>query len=495
MKNFIAIFIALLLVFTIGCSGTTNNNKTKKPSDNIQPKNEIKYSVKNDGGKFSKNDLIYFIMTDRFNDGDLDNNNFNDVNKKNPSGYHGGDFKGIIEKLDYIKSLGATTIWITPVVANESYGYHGYWISDFYAVNKHFGSMEDLKNLVNEAHNRDIKIILDHVVNHTGYKHIWLKDKSKNDWFHPRKNITNWNIQEQVEKGWLAGLPDLNQDNPEVREYLLENTLWWIEETGVDGMRLDTVRHVSKDFWNEFAYKIKSKHPDFYLLGEVWNENPRYIEQYHALGIDGMTNYSLYRGIRNAFTRYGKTNSLISAIDNEKHFSNPEINGVFIDNHDNTRLITSAGENGENYLKQALSFIMTYPSIPVIYYGTEIGMEGGKDPDNRRDMEWEKVQDSDMLDFYKKLSKLRQSNQAIIDGDFTILDSDTYYLAYERKLENESIVIILNLQNKNKEVTINLSTNSESYIDYLTGEEFKPINKALNINIEPYGILILQNSK
>jgi len=487
-RKILSILLAGIIIISSGCQGNIINDNKK---ENIEVENieENFYSVNNDGGNFSKNDLIYFIMTDRFNDGDNSNNSFSDINKDDPKAFHGGDFKGIIEKLDYIKSLGATAIWITPVVKNEQGGYHGYWTSDFYEVDPHFGTMDDLKALVNEAHEKDIKILIDHIVNHTGYNHSWLNEKK--DWYNPKLNITNWNNQEQVENGWLAGLPDLDQNNPEVRKYLIDNTLWWIEQTGIDGMRLDTMKHVPKDFWNEFAYNIKNKYPDFYLLGEVWNNNPRYLEEYHDLGIDGLTNYSLYEGVRDTFTRFGKTSSLIYAIKNESNFSNPEINGLFLDNHDNKRLITSAGTHGPSYLKQALTFIMTYPAIPILYYGTEIGMEGGDDPDNRRDMEWDKVDDSEIFAFYNKLISLRES-PAVKSGDFKLLDYDNYFLSYLREKDDSSIVVVMNVQNKEKNVVLNLPSINRNYQDIITNQIYN-VNNKLELNLKPLDLLILKS--
>ncbi|NMR96432.1 alpha-amylase, partial [Vibrio parahaemolyticus] len=137
-----------------------------------------------------------------------------------------------------------------------------------------------LKLLVEEAHKRDIKVILDYVVNHVGYDSPWLDDENYKDWFNENKEIFNWNDQSEVEKGWLMGLPDLNFDNPDVVDFFLENSLWWIDETGIDGYRLDTVKHVPKEFWSKFTSNILEKYPDFYFLGEVWSENIYYIRQY-----------------------------------------------------------------------------------------------------------------------------------------------------------------------------------------------------------------------
>lgn len=269
---------------------------------------------------FSNKDIIYFIMTDRFFNGDK-SNDYN-ADKNNPRAFHGGDFKGITQKLDYIKSIGATAVWITPVVENEDNGYHGYWAKDFYKTDPHLGTITDLKNLVKEAHKRNIKVIIDYVVNHTGYNTPWLTDGKHEGWFHPKKDILNYDDINECENGWLLGLPDLNQENPQVKKYLIDNALWWIKETKIDGMRLDTVKHVPKSFWIDFSKEIKSKYPAFYLLGEVWSGNPVFLEEYKKCGIDGLIDYPLYFGISSAFKHYGNTDNLINSIQQHSVFSN-----------------------------------------------------------------------------------------------------------------------------------------------------------------------------
>lgn len=492
-KRIFLLIISFIILFT-GCQNAAKLSDVETADNNIKEvqNNEQLYNVSNSGGTFTNKDLIYFIMTDRFYDGDDSNNQFGDVNKNNPKAYHGGDLKGIISKLDYIKSLGTTAIWITPAAENTTGGYHGYWINDFYKVDPHLGSMNDLKDLVKEAHKRNIKVLMDYVVNHISPASQMLKEVPA-DWFNPKKDIANWNNQEEIERGWIFGLPDLDQDKPEVKSFLIENALWWINETGIDGMRLDTVRHVPKTFWNEFANAIKTEYPNFYLLGEVWSDNPTYLEQYHQLGIDGMTDYPLFKGIRNAFTRFGKADTLINAIEKRKIYSNPDINGIFIDNHDNKRLITYAGDKGPEYLKQALTFIMTYPSIPIIYYGTEIGMKGGDDPDNRRDMNFEAIKDSETLKFYKQLVKLRSSNEAIKDGSILLLDYDSYFFSYIREKDDNSVIVIFNLQDKEKSVIVNIPAIAVNYEDILTGKAYNVKDNKLEVALHPFDILILES--
>ncbi len=400
---------------------------------------------------FSDQDRIYFIMVDRFNDSNPDNN-LPDVDPNDPLKFQGGDINGITQKLDYIQSMGFTTLWLTPIMKNTKDGYHGYWIDDFESVDPHFGTMDDLKNLVKEAHRRDMKVILDYVVNHTGIDSEWLNDPEKKDWFHPQKNISNWTDQDEVEKGWLSGLPDLDQSNPKVHDYFINNALWWIDETQIDGFRLDTVKHVPHEYWKDFTHAIKTIYPDFYFLGEVWSENPRYIELYHQDGIDGLTDYSLYNGLTNAFSSTSNIDSLVNALKLEKYYSHPELNGIFLDNHDNPRLVSTNGQWGEAYLKQALAFIYTYPSIPVVYYGTEIALQGGADPENRHFMPWDETADNPMIDYVKALSDIKTQ----YTGTFQVLQSDKKEWIYQiSNPDNEDrLLVIMNTDKKELSLSV-----------------------------------------
>lgn len=445
----------LMISFTIGLSGCQSATPTSSsPNTDTAVSTNVSATEQANPKTFSSKDLIYFVMTDRFKDGSLENNQFPDVNKKDPKSYHGGDFVGITQSLDYIQSLGATAIWITPVLKNETKGYHGYWAVDFEAIDPHLGTEAELKALVDEAHKHGIKIVLDYVVNHTGYQSPWLTDKSKADWFHPKKDISNWSDLKEVENNWLFGLPDLNTENPEVAQYLTENAKSWIRKTGIDGMRLDTVRHVPRPFWADFTKSVKAEFPDFYFLGEVWNDSTRYMQLYNDEGIDGMTNYSLYKGITGTFTRTGSSSAMANALAKEKFFKEPGLNGIFIDNHDNPRFVTV---NGKASTKQALSFIMTYPSIPMIYYGTELGMEGKGDPDNRRDMAWDQTSNNPMLTYYKKLAALRKEIPAITEGVVTIVPSSKDVLIYEVTKDKQGILVVMNLRNKPLEEAVTLS--------------------------------------
>lgn len=393
----------------------------------------------------NQTDLIYFIVTDRFLDGDPTNNA--NVRKNDPSAYHGGNFEGIIEKLDYIKELGFTAIWISPVVANQLGGYHGYWPVDFYQTNEHFGSLKKLRELVDQAHQRGLKVIIDLVLNHTGILHPWVNDPKYESWFHRRGNITDYNNQREVEEGRLAGLPDLDQENPVVRQYLIQMAKWWISQTGINGYRLDAVKHVPQSFWREFAREIKGEYPGFFLMGEVYDGRIDYVAEYQKAGIDGLVDYPLYYAIADVFGGYQPEKRLTDTLSRcAAGYPKPNLMGTFIDNHDVPRFINQLRRLPEERLQQALAFMMTYTGIPVMYYGTEIGLDGGADPDNRRDMDWSTQ--SPLVDFVKKLTMIRTGNPALTYGDFQVLSADPGFLCYLRQYENNGIVCCFNLSDK-----------------------------------------------
>lgn len=392
-----------------------------------------------------QDEIIYFIMIDRFNNGDISNDY--DVNRDDPEAYHGGDFRGIINKLDYIKDMGFTALWLTPIVQNEEKGYHGYWTEDFYNVEEHFGTLEEFKELVQEAHKRDMKVIVDLVVNHTGYQHAWLTEEGKEDWFHPNVEISDWNDAEQVEKGWKFGLPDLNQGNPEVRTFLIDMAKWWIEETNIDGYRLDSVKNVPTDFWEEFSNEMKSVKEDFFLIGEVGSDDPSYVAGYQETGIDSFVDVQLYNELTKAFSEPDQSLSPLATVweQNQNVYTNPNVLGTFLDNHEVERF-TRAAINKKQYpparVKLALAYLYTTPGIPIIYYGTEIALDGGETPDNRRDMNFRA--DKEIIDYMTKLADLRKSMPSLTYGTFEMLYEEGGMAIIKREYEEETTIIAIN---------------------------------------------------
>jgi alpha-amylase len=433
-----------------------------------------------------KDETIYFIMVDRFNNGDK-SNDF-EVNTNDPMAYHGGDFKGITDKLDYLEKMGITAIWLTPVVKNESKGYHGYWTEDFYETEEHFGTKEDLKKLVKEAHERDIKVILDLVVNHTGYQHPWLNDPSKMDWFHPQEEISNWDDQQNVENGWLAGLPDLNTENPETRNYLLDMAEYWIKETDIDGYRLDTVKHVPKDFWNEFTARVKQTKPNFYLIGEVWHNDPRYIAEYNKSGIQSFVDYPLFNEMVRIFKQSGQSLSELHSVweRNKYYYEDPYMLGNFIDNHDNIRFVREVllkQEDPDKRLKLALTYLYTAPGIPILYQGTEHMMDGAKDPDNRRMMDFD--QNKNVQTFTADLGKLRQDHPALRRGDFNLILDEGAKAVFKRTYKDETIYIVFN--NDKKASTLSFTDKDlkkHKLVDLLNDEAVKVSENKAEIRLK-----------
>lgn len=429
--------------------------------------------------------IIYFPLTDRFKDGDP-SNNF-EVNRGNPVGFHGGDLRGMIDSLDYLKGLGVSTIWVPPVQDNtgfaniggwEGYGYHGYWIKDHYAVEEHQGSLDTVKELVGKAHDRGMKVVLDIVLNHVGPDHPWKSDPAKDGWFHKHGAIKDWENVYERENGDVGGLSDLAQENPEVYDYLLKNTLWWIEQTGVDGIRLDAVKHIPQQFWERFAADVKAaKGPEFMLLGEVLHGDPNVQAPYQKAGIDALFDLPLYYTMREVFGQDMSAERLGQRLDEDAKYPDSSKLVTLLDNHDLPRFMSSiSGAPAKERLKLALGFLMTVRGIPSVYYGTEVGMEGGNDPDNRRMMEWNK--DPDLLGHFKKLTSVRNGNPALQYGTQLEMWRDPKVYAFARRFEGQEIVAVFN--NAHDAQTRDMALRGGSPLrngtvleDALTGETFR----------------------
>lgn len=400
-----------------------------------------------------QDELIYFIMVDRFYNGNQGNDS--EINTDDPGAYHGGDLQGIIDKLDYIKELGFTSISLTPIMENQSGGYHGYWITDFMKVEEQFGTMADAKKLVEEAHQRDMKVIFDFVVNHTGSEHPWIDDPEKEDWFHEE---TTENSQQQLEEGWGNGLPDLKQENPEVKQYFMDVAEYWIEETGVDGFRLDTAQHVPKSFWEDFSDHVKSIDEDFFLLGEVKSEDPSYLAEYQQAGIDSFADYPFYNAATKVFQQSGEDLDPLfrNWKRNQDVYDNPGSLGIFVDNLDTkrfTRLTVVQDENPVTRWKLALTYMYGAPGIPIVMYGTEIPLDGGEDPDNRKMMNF-KTGDTKVKQYMEKLAALRQQFPVLTRGDFEQVVMDGAFGVFKRTYEDQVAYLVINNSEQTKVATL-----------------------------------------
>ncbi|MBC7543428.1 MAG: cyclomaltodextrinase C-terminal domain-containing protein [Candidatus Sericytochromatia bacterium] len=402
-------------------------------------------------------EVMYFIVTDRFNNGDRSNDK--DVEPNNEWGYHGGDIAGVIAKLDYLKAMGVTTVWLTPWIDNDDiplnlsggrklWGFHGYWPKDNQAVDEHLGTMATARSFVQEAHKRGMKVMQDVVLNHTGYQHPWGKGhKDPQDphynWFNHMGDIKNWDDPFQSVHGDLAGLPDWNQDIPEVSNYLIDNANWWVKQTGVDGLRVDAIKHVDHAFWRKFTSGVKSQNPNLMLLGEVLHGDPNVVAGYMRDGFDSMFDFPLYYGITDVFARGQSARKLGSLLGQDGAYPDGSFLTPFIDNHDVPRFMSVAGNNGKERLKGALTLTLTVRGMPCIYYGTEAGLKGGGDPENRADMPWNNL-DADLTAHIKRLTSLRKQFPALGNGKQLEMWQDDQVYAYSRQAASEEVFVVIN---------------------------------------------------
>ncbi|MGJ7910300.1 alpha-amylase family glycosyl hydrolase [Neobacillus sp. LXY-1] len=396
-----------------------------------------------------QDETVYSIMVDRFNDGDITNDH--GVNSKDPVNYNGGDLQGVIDKLDYIKDMGFTAIKLSPVFDNADNGYHGYWVKDFYKVDEHFGSLNTMEKLVKEAHKRKMKVIIDFVANNVAKSHPWTRASGKQDWFHKEKAIVDWNNQKEVEDGWVDGLPDLNQGNPEVKQYLIDAAKWWIHKTDIDGYSLPEINAVPLSFWSDFSKAVKQEKKGFYLVGMSTPETSTVnTGTYENAGITSMFDYHQINQTRLVFATTDQSVGL--ALSEDK---NAEINVNFFDNEYTTRFTRDIVEQrqfpGARW-KTALTYAYTTPGIPFVYYGTEIALTGGPIPDNRRQMNFRA--EKDLIEYMTKIGELRDQLPSLTRGSMEMLYDQKGMMVYKRVYKGETSIIAINNTKKSQKVTL-----------------------------------------
>ncbi|KAL4757547.1 glycoside hydrolase superfamily [Aspergillus foveolatus] len=379
---------------------------------------------------------IYFALTDRVARGsdDTGGDACGDL-----STYCGGTFKGLEGKLDYIKGMGFDAIWITPVVANHDGGYHGYWAKDLYSINENYGTADDLKSLVSAAHEKGIYIMADVVANHMGSPISDNKPEPLNQEsaYHSACTI-DYSNQESIETCRIADdLPDVNTESEEIRTLFKEWITWLVKEYEFDGLRIDTVKHVEKDFWSDF-----SSAAGVYTIGEVFDGDPDYLAGY-ASTMDGLLNYAVYYPVNNFYQQAGSAQDIVNMHDKiDNSFPDPSALGTFIDNHDNARWLSK--KDDKSLLKNALAYVILARGIPIVYYGTEQGYAGGNDPENREDL-WRSNYDTD-ADLYKAISLLSAARSAaggLADNDHVHLHVAESAYAWSRA-EGKLVVVTSN---------------------------------------------------
>ncbi|WP_343211332.1 glycoside hydrolase family 13 protein [Aquimarina litoralis] len=503
---------------------------------------------------FDSSDVMYLIMPDRFANGDMANDSHKDTAEKadrsNPGGRHGGDIQGIIDHLDYINDLGATAIWSTPLLEDNEpvYSYHTYAQSDLYKIDPRYGTNEDYKRLALEMHKLDMKLIMDYVTNHWGSKHWMIKDLPTKDWIHQWPEgfrRSNYRMTTQFDinaskvdaKGCMDGwfdttMPDMNQSNPLLLNYITQNAIWWIEYADLDGFRVDTYSYNDKEGIAQWTKTIMEEYPNFNIVGEVWMHDQAqmaYWQKDSKIGaIDGFNShlpsvmdFTLHDAIMVMFHEEGNSwdKGMIRAYDNfTNDFLYPDINNLllFAGNHDTNR-INEIYQSDINKYKMAMTLIFTTRGIPQIYYGDEIGMLGNRDKkgdgDIRRDFPggWsgdkrsafisEKVKgkiDGRTSDeeafhaFTKKVLNWRKSSDAIHSGKLLQYIPFNNVYVYFRYTEKESVMVIINNNSESQELDI--TRFKEGLKDFKIGKDIitdNTIDVTENITISSRTSMIL----
>ena len=400
-------------------------------------------------GASPKAEAIYFILIDRFFNAQTDNDFDNDLS--DPAGWHGGDIEGIRQKLPYLHEMGITKIWLSPVftAASQKFfgnaAFHGYWTYDLNSIDKHFGTESDLQKLAEDAKKYDIEIVLDFVVNHVGYGSKLVEEKP--DWFHPAKTIEDWNDLKQLTEREVHGLPDLNQDNPEVYQYIMDASQKWLNLPNIAGYRLDAVKHVGLDFWTKFNTTLRSEHPNMMLLGEYFDGDPKKVDEIQKKGkFTHLFDFPLAFALRDVYCENRSLAALVSVVANDRQYENPNQMVTFIDNHDMPRFI-SLCKNNTNDMSLALKVFLAWRGVPNLYYGTESPLAGEKEPDNRADMNFDQPR------FYSLIQhalQMRSKYPVLATGKTAVLEYRPNFAVLGRELNHQQAIIILSRGNQSQ---------------------------------------------
>jgi glycosidase len=467
---------------------TNASGKTLIPFEILAP-----LDAKTNQQGITNDDVIYLIMTDRFADGDVSNNK--DVDRANPRAWHGGDFKGITKNISYLKELGITAIWLTPWYDNSDEitncdkpwcpmtSYHGYGAIDYYGVENHFGTFADLREMIETANKNGIKVIQDQVANHIGFKHPWAKNPPLDDWIPPfvQNNFNNSVLlspngsnaeRDNLLKGWFDfSLPDLNQEKSEVARYEIQNALWWIAATGIDGIRQDTIQYMPREFIRDWSAAILKQYPNFYMVGEVMKDDSAQTAFFQGgkIGWDGIDtklpsvfDFKLWQTSQEVFTGKKPASALRDVLKYDGLYGNVNNITTLTNNHDTDRFMSLEGATKEG-AKLHTAFILATRGIPQLYYGEELLMTGGHDPDNRKDFpggfsgdsadksskNGRTADEQEMFDFTKFwVEKRRNSNALKYGKTVDLVYGDNIYI-FARIFDNEVKILGFNKSDKN----------------------------------------------
>ena len=515
---------------------------------------KIKYHLKDRCMKgdehigFDNSDVLYMLMPDRFANGKPDNDMVKGmrdqlVDRSAPSLRHGGDLEGIRRHLDYFNQLGATALWLTPVLENDRPAdegkfstYHGYATTDYYRVDPRFGSNEDFANLVKESHAHGLKVVMDMIFNHCGDYHPWNIDIPSKDWFNsPHYGMqTSYKLtpvvdpyaskidKKETTEGWfVSSMPDLNQSNPYVIKYLIQNSEWWIETVDIDGIRMDTYPYADSDAMAEWMKTIDTEYPNFNTVGETWVTEPAYTAAWQKDSklssknsyLKTVMDFSFYDKLNMAKKEdtdewWNGLNRIYNSLAYDYLYTNPSSVMAFIENHDTDRFLEE-GKDTLN-LKQAYALLLTMNRIPQLYYGTEVLMNGTKkitDGDVRKDFpggfpgdkhdcftkEGRDNEENAMFDWTSKLLHWRMNNLLISKGKQTQFVPWKGVYVITRQYDGKTCMTILNGKSSASKLDIKryaeIIGNNKTAVDVITGNKIS-IDK--DIELSPKETLIIE---
>ncbi|MBK8484626.1 MAG: cyclomaltodextrinase N-terminal domain-containing protein [Saprospiraceae bacterium] len=513
----------------------TNGKTLKTYSYQIHKRNN--YSTSG----IDASDLIYLVMPDRFSNGAKDNDVIpsmtqKEVNRKKMYFRHGGDLKGIETHLDYLNKIGISTIWLNPVQENDqpAESYHGYAITDHYKIDPRFGTNDDYLNLSNQLHQKKMKLIMDIIFNHCGSNHYFIKDLPDSNWIHQWDQFTRTSYnalpfidpyatafdKKQLIEGWFDfHMPDLNQDHPTLKEYLIQHTIWWCEFAKLDGLRIDTWFYSDQKFMQEWLRAITNYNPEIRIFAEGWvmgcgvqayfnSKNYLGNQKQYVQSIDFQFLFAIQEALTKPFSWDGGISKLHSTLAQDYLYYKPEYNLIFLDNHDISRIFSVLGEDFKKW-KQALSLLMTVRGIPGVYYGTEILMKNYSNPDGkvREDFpggwmgdtvnyfdENQLPSDRKMaFDFFVRISNYRKWNADFFkNASFhQILPKDGVYFCY-RKTKKKTLLVFINTDSKDLTYKIlnQIPTLKSKKAKDIFTEEIETIEN--EIKIEANGLRILE---
>lgn len=385
-------------------------------------------------------EIIYSILVDRYNNGRAENDE--QVKLDDPTAYHGGDIQGIIDKLDTYEELGYTTLVLSPLMENAPDGYHGYWVEDFYSVDSQLGTLEEVQQLVTEAHERDIKVVMEFVTNYVAKSHPLVEDKDKQNWV---KDVPSPNTP------WGEEVVSLNQENPEVEEMLTDAASFWLNETGMDGLKIHAADQASPDFLKNFTGEMKEINADIYLLGDVLDKDMLTENLPKETGIQRWEDPSLRKELISTFAEPGNPVEDIYEIQKENE------NGlVYVDNQSTERFTQLFSENGRNALT-TWSLVLTYmymtPGTPSLFQGTELPMYGSNPEEVQRMVQFNSG-DPDLTEFHNRISSLKQQFPVFSNGDFELAGTSGAMSVFKRSMDDQTAYIAINNGEETEAVTL-----------------------------------------